>query len=68
MDLTESFARKAVLPMFGGDSADGDLGKVPSLLDKAFEIGLAASPDRQMPGYEYGIWVLPSGRAVCGFR
>lgn len=56
IDLTESFARKAVLPMFGGDSADGDLGKVPSLLDKAFEIGLAASPDRQMPGYEYGIW------------
>ena len=23
IDLTESFARKAVLPMFGGDSADG---------------------------------------------
>ncbi len=56
IDLTESFARKAVLPIFGGDTPDGDLGKVPELLDKAFEIGLAASPDKRMPGYEYGIW------------
>lgn len=56
IDLTESFARKSVLPMFGGDSPDGNLEMIPSLLDKAFEIGLAASPDRQMPGYEYGIW------------
>ncbi len=56
IDLGESFAKKTVLPMLGGDTADGNQERVPSILDKAFEIGLASSPDRSMPGYEYGVW------------
>ncbi|HNY64121.1 MAG TPA: acyl-CoA dehydrogenase [Deltaproteobacteria bacterium] len=54
--LAESFARKTVQPMFEGDFPDGDPARVASILSKAFEVGLASSPDSRMPGYEYGIW------------
>jgi alkylation response protein AidB-like acyl-CoA dehydrogenase len=56
IDLAGSFSRKTVLPMFEGDSPDGNLSRVPSIIRSAFETGLAASPDEGMPGHEYGIW------------
>ncbi|HPD21135.1 MAG TPA: acyl-CoA dehydrogenase [Desulfomonilia bacterium] len=56
VELTRSFVRKSVQPLFGDNAPDGDLGMVPSILDTAFEVGLAASPHSGMPGFEYGIW------------
>ena len=56
IDVTRTFAAKTVAAIFDGKHPDGDTGKLPAVLDKAFEIGLAASPDRTQPGYEYGIW------------
>ncbi len=56
VELTRAFVRKTVNPMFGGDAPDGDLDRVPSILDAAFEVGIAASPRSGMPGFEYGIW------------
>ncbi len=56
VELTRSFVRKSVQPMFGGDAPDGNLDMMPSILDTAFEVGLAASPCTGMPGFEYGIW------------
>jgi alkylation response protein AidB-like acyl-CoA dehydrogenase len=62
IDLAGSFSRKTILPMFEGDSPDGDLSRVETILRTAFETGLAASPDENMPGHEYGIWgVCPGG-------
>lgn len=56
IDLAGSFSKKTVLPIFEGDSPDGDLSRMPSIIRAAFEIGLASSPDEGMPGHEYGIW------------
>lgn len=66
LDLATSFAEKSVAALFGGEWADGNLEMVPGLLDKAFEMGLAASPDKLMPGYEYGIWA--AGVRESGMR
>ena len=55
-DLARTFAKKSVASLFGGEHPDGDLSRLPSVLDTAFTIGLAASPDRSMPGSQYGIW------------
>lgn len=61
LELARSFTRKTILPMFEGDSPDGDLSHMPEIMGKAFEVGLASSPDEGMPGYEYGIWGACAG-------
>jgi alkylation response protein AidB-like acyl-CoA dehydrogenase len=55
-DLARTFAKKSVASLFGGEYPDGDLSRLPAVLDTAFAIGLAASPDRSLPGSQYGIW------------
>jgi alkylation response protein AidB-like acyl-CoA dehydrogenase len=55
-DMARAFTKKTVLPIFEADFSDGDLGQLPEILKKAFEVGLAASPDPDMPGFDHGIW------------
>ena len=55
-DLARKFSEKTALPMFGGDHADGNLALLPDIINVAFEIGIASSPDSSSCGYEYGIW------------
>lgn len=55
-DLAKKFAKKSILPIFEAEYPDGNLDLLPGLLDIAFEIGIAASPDKSMTGSEYGIW------------
>jgi alkylation response protein AidB-like acyl-CoA dehydrogenase len=66
IDLAGVFSKKTVLPMYEGESADGDLSRMPSILGKAFEVGLASSPSEGMPGYEYGIWGAGLGVSGAG--
>jgi alkylation response protein AidB-like acyl-CoA dehydrogenase len=63
-DLARQFASRSVQGIFGGEHSDGDLSQLPSLIDTALEIGIAASPDPEGPGSEYGIW--GSGLADMG--
>jgi hypothetical protein len=55
-DLARQFAKKSLLPIFEGEFSDGNLSLLPEILDTAFKIGIAASPDTSMPGSQYGIW------------
>jgi len=55
-DLARTFSGKSVASLFEGEHPDGDLSRLPAVLDTAFTIGLAASPDRSLPGSQYGIW------------
>jgi alkylation response protein AidB-like acyl-CoA dehydrogenase len=55
-DLARQYAKRSLLPMFQGEHPDGDLSTLPERIDTAFEVGLAASPIRSMPGSQYGIW------------
>jgi alkylation response protein AidB-like acyl-CoA dehydrogenase len=61
--LAEGFAQKDVQSMFEGEHPDGDLERLPEILNISFEIGLAVSPDPHMDGAEYGIW----GRGIDSF-
>ena len=54
--LARDFSKKTILPMFEGDTADGDLTKIKDILNKAFDVGIAASAKESMQGSEYGIW------------
>ncbi len=56
IDTAQAFAAKSVAAIFDGEHADGALEKVDDVLATAFAIGLAASPDPNQPGHEYGIW------------
>jgi len=55
-DLACQYAKKSLLPIFGGEFSDGDLSLLPEKLKTAFEAGIAATPDTSMPGSQYGIW------------
>jgi len=56
IDTAHAFAAKSVASIFDGEHADGKLDKIDDVLSTAFSIGLAASPDPNQPGYDYGIW------------
>ena len=55
-DLARQYAKKSVLPIFGGEYSDGNLSLLPEKLKTAFEIGIAAAPDESLSGCQYGIW------------
>jgi alkylation response protein AidB-like acyl-CoA dehydrogenase len=55
-EAAHGFAKKTVLPMFEGDFSDGDLNKVPNILEKAFEIGLSTAPDENTSGFTHGVF------------
>ncbi len=54
--LAIDFSKRHIQPMFEGEHSDGDQEAVPVILDKAFELGIAVSPDPSSEGREYGIW------------
>lgn len=56
IDTAHAYAAKSVAAIFDGEHADGTLEKVDDVLATAFSIGLAASPDPNQPGHDYGIW------------
>jgi alkylation response protein AidB-like acyl-CoA dehydrogenase len=56
IDTAHAYAAKSVAAIFDGERADGALEKMDDVLATAFAIGLAASPDPNQPGYDYGIW------------
>ena len=55
-DLAIQFSKKSLLPMFEGEFSDGNLEMLPNILETAFEIGIASSPNATMAGSEFGIW------------
>jgi len=66
-DMAASFARRSIGPVLEHDSPDGDLDRVPGVLDQARETGLLTSTDPSAPGYEAGVWgrhVLDQGPEV----
>ena len=61
------FAEGTVRPMVGTEGRDGDLGRVAAVFEAALEAGLAASPDPEAPGYDYGVWGSASrGEGAAG--
>jgi alkylation response protein AidB-like acyl-CoA dehydrogenase len=50
------FAARIEQVLFATDGADGDLDRLPELLDEARELDLVADPAPGAPGYELGIW------------
>ncbi len=54
--LARDFTQRSVLPMFEEEHSDGNLDMIPGILETAFEIGLAASPNPESAGGDYGIW------------
>ncbi len=56
------FAAGEVRPMIGDRWRDGDLDRLPAVLESAEATGLMASADPSHPGHDYGVW----GRAVSG--
>jgi hypothetical protein len=50
------FGDKVERALFSGEGADGDLARIPSLLDEARMMGLVADPTPNAPGYELGVW------------
>jgi butyryl-CoA dehydrogenase len=54
--LARDFIERSIQPMFEEESSDGDMNLLPEILKTAFEIGLAASPNPNMAGADYGIW------------
>jgi hypothetical protein len=66
-DSARKFARKSLLPFFGGEFCDGNSSLLPETLKTAFEIGIAAN-DVSLSGCHYGIWGGAPGReeaAMC---
>jgi len=51
-----SFAERHVMPLVAADGRDGDLTRLPDLLDEAEVVGLMATPDPDGHGHEYGVW------------
>lgn len=56
IDTTHAYAARDVSAIFDGVHADGVADRIDEVLDTAFGIGLAASPDPGQPGHDYGIW------------
>lgn len=55
-DLARQYAKKSLLPIFEGESSDGNLALLQEKLNTAFDVGIAASPDESFSGCQYGIW------------
>ncbi len=55
-DLAKSFCRRTLLEYLDNEEADGDFSILDSIVLTAFNIGIAALPDPEAAGYEYGIW------------
>ena len=55
-DLARQYAKKSITPIFEGEYSDGNLSLLPERLKTAFEIGIAATPDKTHSGCQYGIW------------
>ena len=56
LDTVRRFASREVAAMVGTEGRDGDLSRVPDLLEEADRIGLLASADPGSSGHEFGVW------------
>lgn len=56
IETARRFVKLEVSPMVGTEGRDGNLSKLPQIVESAASIGLTASADPQSPGYECGIW------------
>jgi alkylation response protein AidB-like acyl-CoA dehydrogenase len=55
-DTLRRFGDRIEETLFAGEVADGDLARVPQLLEEARNLDLVADPEPQAPGYELGVW------------
>lgn len=55
-NLARKYAKNSLLPLFDGDFPDGDLRRLPEVLDVAFSTGIAVSADLSISESSYGIW------------
>ena len=55
-DLARQFTKNSIRPMMDGDFSDGNPEMVPSIIESAFETGLASIPDITNSGKQYGVW------------
>ena len=55
-DLARRFSEGVIAPMCVGEHADGDPALLPGVFASALDLGIAASPDPEMPGHDFGIW------------
>ncbi|HOO70977.1 MAG TPA: acyl-CoA dehydrogenase [Spirochaetota bacterium] len=55
-NLARDFSKRSIGPMFENDLPDGDLSHLEKIIEKAFDIGIAASAHDKMAGNEFGIW------------
>ena len=56
IDAARTYAVRIGSSIFDGIHADGVPERITLALDKALELGIAASPDPLQPGFEFGIW------------
>jgi alkylation response protein AidB-like acyl-CoA dehydrogenase len=64
VEAARIYAERIGRLIFDGRHADGATEQIAFALEKAFELGLAASPDNDQPGYEFGIWGCAAHDAV----
>jgi alkylation response protein AidB-like acyl-CoA dehydrogenase len=55
-DTLRRFAGRIEQVLFAGEGPDGDLARVPQLLEEARGLDLVAHPAPQAPGHELGVW------------
>ncbi len=55
-ELARKYAQRSVLPIFEGEYPDGNLSLLTGLMDTAFHIGLAATPDISNEKNMFGVW------------
>ena len=55
-DTLRRFAGRIEQVLFAGEGPDGDLARVPQLLEEARNLDLVADPAPQAPGHELGVW------------
>jgi butyryl-CoA dehydrogenase len=51
-----SFAERHVKALVAAEGRDGDLNRLPEVLDQAEAIGLVATSDPESPGHDDGVW------------
>ena len=55
-ELARRFAGRSLSAIFQGDFPDGDLSRLGEVIETAFDIGIAGSPDPSLPGSDFGVW------------
>jgi len=56
LETARRFAAREIAPMLEVEDRDGDLSKIPALLQMAEQAGILAGADPDSPGHEFGVW------------